>query len=1195
MLSRPQTKLRLLGNFIQRNILSLRSVFASLSSVVPQRITPKEESRHEQAGKIIDLFATIVQHIGRNDFEKLDSTIDLLRYHFPNVEHSWILNRFENAYRTNYPLEACLTLAAAHKTKPELLALSLEIYATLHILGKERQHDALFEKICQGLNLHEIAGQISELITNPKSPAPHPIESLSFSSRLGESDFMLNAQEEGIRFRALRCVNLLLIINDGEQSIKLRGHRLHKGSILTIAENQSICLKRSRIDYSNIIFLMQAKYSGVKLVSYLQLDGDSLSITRQRSIHSLVRARFGTYVDLEILRRDAHCSISDIEISPDGSITTGYSNPFKLRGQGPFYFADVTRRNALDRSFQLDPKERKILVTNLRSMNRPGALMLTPGLASGCVFEVSYSSDTNTGELHILEGCDNILIDGQALRSKFVELKDGDLINLSPEQSLRCRFRIGILEEESGSIQKIVVDSLTKDYSRTGRVIDNISFSLNRGEMACIIGPSGSGKSTLLALLAGHIEANLGSIRYNGTKLTPQARSLRRHIAYIPREDILDEAMTVGEHIYQASIVRHPKLNKTDRVRRVMAILNFVGLSHLSQRNVGRAGARTISDGERTRVNLGLDLTGTAEVYLIDEPISGLSSADSERVIQTLDDMSNSRILICTLHRPSFPLLQRFKKVMVLDAKGHMAFWGSPDEMMRYFEKAAEEHKLIISPESHSIGGADYVLEVLDAPNTMLKERTNLSDNFWQSRFENKQYHDRAKMPDNVIEIEKNINYLPSRKLIELWRLFTLWLTRSFLSRMRSRMGLYTILLEGPVLAILISGSLRVATELDYTFYKSLHIGEYIFLSLILAMFFGLTNAACEILRDRPIIKRESNYKLFISGYILSKILVLTFIASIQCALYLLVSNAILNINSMFWPHFGVMVLTAFVGITLSLMISSIVRSERVALNIVPLLLVPQILLAGAMIKFEDMNDITPKIPEWLLPASLDYRLSNLRHRVAYQDKVTHNIETKPIPLIAEFCPLRYAFELMFVVQTDANLWEKESDIINKKREYLKKYGDPKQLRFIQRAVLALNSVSTDAEEARRILRRVRKAALANNEKFFDELSKEQEQIRKDNPKAMPLEFFYTNRKLTELKGGIKSARKDARRAESRGFFLSPQQAKFSSSINHSEDDNTVPTIWRNVIYLFLMGCFPILICGWQLRRITRGYNKISR
>ena len=70
---------------------------------------------------------------------------------------------------------------------------------------------------------------------------------------------------------------------------------------------------------------------------------------------------------------------------------------------------------------------------------------------------------------------------------------------------------------------------------------------------------------------------------------------------------------------------------------------------------------------------------------------------------------------------------------------------------------------------------------------------------------------------------------------------------------------------------------------------------------------------------------------------------------------------------------------------------------------------------------------------------------------------------------------------------------------------------------------------------------------------------------------------------------GVKTARKDGRINESRGYFLSSRQPRPFSEQNHETDDGTISTISRNAVYLFLMGLFPILLAGWRLRSICRG------
>ncbi|MBR5887379.1 MAG: ATP-binding cassette domain-containing protein [Akkermansia sp.] len=1173
----------------RRRFVALRGRLAKAFSRVPRRLAARNESRRGHAGVVVDLFASIMARVDGIGIEDLDTTMDMLRSDFPNVEHSWLAARFQAAYTARYSLDDTLKLASAQRTEEERIALALEILTMLYRVGGDLTNPTLFDRITNGLNLPGYASMLEELIITPGKDAPAPIQSLSFTHAHSDNSVTLAKEEGNVSFRALHCVHVLLIINDSRKPFTICGRILHQGDMQLLSPGQSVELSEWCLGYNTIRSLIQNRYSGVSYVGYLYREYDEMSISRQRPRNALARVRFSLHVQLEILNRDADFKIDGKTLQPGDVIKTTYYTPFTIMGLGPYRFAELHNVEAPGRSYQLAPDTRKLLVTNLPYINSTSALMLTPGLAPAVVFEVSYSRTETTGTLRIIEGNAGITVNGIPVKGD-TPLNDGDLISLSHVQSLRCRFSTGVLDEESSLIHTLKVQGLTRDFVRTGRVVDNIDFTLKRGEMACILGPSGSGKSTLLSMLAGHLSPSFGTVQYNKELLTPHATKLRRYIAYIPREDILDEAMTVGEHIYHASIARHPRLNDADRKRRVLSILNYVGLGALANRNVGRAGERTISDGERTRLNLGLDLSGTAEVFLIDEPISGLSSGDAERVIDTLENMAASRILLCTLHRPSQVILNRFKKVMVLNSNGQMAFWGSPTEMVNYFRKSAQEMGLHVSREAVAAGGADYVFEVLEAPYTRLGNEQRPSPTMWQNLFEGYCYRRNSVNPPPEQEQEsesRTIPPLPRRNPLVLWRLFYLWMNRTFLARVRSRMGLYAVLLEGPVLALLIAGTLRAASDVEYTFYKSLHINEYLFLSLVLAMFFGLTDSACEILRDRPLIRRESNYKLFIPGYLLAKVLVLTGIAAVQCALYLWVGNAILGIEQMFWQHMGVMVLTAFVGISLSLMVSALVRSERTALNIVPLLLVPQILLAGALVRFEEMNEFSPKMPTFL-PEKIDRSLSNLRHRVAYQDEETHNITSKPVPFIAEFCPLRYAFEMMFVTQTHGNLWEVETGLVNARREHLKEHGSLDEVRFIQRAALLLNSPAANADEARSILRRVRKAALYHDEKYLERLSIELEE-REPQAGDQPIEFFFSNRKLQVVKEGVKTARKDGRKNELRGFFLAPRQARSFSGINQETDAHSVSTIIRNAVYLLIMGLCPIVVAAMRLRSICRG------
>ncbi len=1187
-------------------LLKFRNKITGALTKEPTRLAAGDESRRAHAAVVVDLFATIMAQVEGIGMEDMDTTMDMLRYDFPNVEHSWLAERFQQAYTAELSLSTVLSVACANRTQAERMALALEILTMLFRVGGDFTNPTLFDKVTTGLNLPGQAQLLEKLIHSPGLLAPAPLEVLRFSGDVAYANVTLSDKDKKIRFRAINCAHVLLIVNDASSALPLHGRILHKGDIQILSPGQHIELHGGKLSYNTIRSLIQAQYTNASFAAFLHCDNDEVYVSRHRRKNCITKLKFGVHVEIEVLRKDAEIRLDGELLAENSTICTSYYTPFTVAGLGPYCLAELHGLENPGKSFQLDPECRRLLVTNLPYVNKSGALMLTPGLAPGCVFEVGYSKVTGVGEFRFIEGMRHaIKINGNPLKENIVALSDGDLIALGHLQQLRCRFIAGVLDEETSLINQLKVTGLTRDFVRAGRVVDNIDFSLKRGEMACILGPSGSGKSTLLNMLSGHLSPSFGSIHYNNERLTPHSTALRRHIAFIPREDILEETMTVGEHVYQASVSRRPRLTHADRMRRVQTVLSFVGLSRLIDRRVGKKGERTLSDGERTRLNLALDLTSTSEVFLIDEPISGLASVDAEQIIDTLKNMSTGRILICTLHRPSQTILNRFDKVMVLNSHGQMAFWGTPAEMKDYFQHAARELCLHVSREAVSAGGAEYAFEVMSAPFKRLGNNKLPNADLWQERFEKHQYSKQRKKEEEEAP-SKSIPPLPRRSVAELWRLFKLWIMRTFIGRIRSRMSMYALLLEAPILALLIAGTLRAASTEEYLFYHSLHINEYLFLSLVLAMFFGLTDSACEIIRDRNLIRRESNYKMFIPGYLLAKILVLTGIASLQCALYLWVSNHILEIQAMFWQHFGIMTLTAFIGIALSLMVSSLVRSEKTALNIVPLLLVPQILLAGALIRFEEMNEFCPEAPGFI-PQCVTNTLSKLRHRVAYQNEKTHEISSKPIPLIAELCPLRYAFEMMFVTQANYNLWEIEYTQIEEHRKELRnELEEAKQrviqaptkeekekaekiysqlsnhIRLVNNAVLLLNSAADSSDEAKDVLRLSRKAALTHNEGLLKEI-----ESRFDGT-GHAVESYFTNQKIMELREGVNLARKDNRISENRGFFLAPRQARTFSGMDHRTEEGSVSTLARNTFYLFIMGLCPILVAAWRLRRICR-------
>src|SRR5436305_11557221 len=121
-------------------------------------------------------------------------------------------------------------------------------------------------------------------------------------------------------------------------------------------------------------------------------------------------------------------------------------------------------------------------------------------------------------------------------------------------------------------------------------------------------------------------------------------------------------------------------------------------------------------------------------------------------------------------------------------------------------------------------------------------------------------------------------------------------------------------------------------------------------------MFLGLTNSADDIIRDRVVLQRERNLNVRLPYYIFAKTVSLGVFALLQCVLFVLIGNYILEIRGMIWIYLGIVFMTAMGGVALGLLISSLVSDPKTAANMVPLVLIPQIIMGGALIKYEDMN-----------------------------------------------------------------------------------------------------------------------------------------------------------------------------------------------------------------------------------------------
>lgn len=1086
-------------------------------------------------GPLVDTFASFTALDQQLDPVEAAVALDLLRNAFPEADHGWLARRLQRALRTPRPLARMAAELRDRLDDTGKLALGLQLFTLVDAAGQSVRGRASFEVFMRRLGRPEYGQAIIEEMTAGQEPSAPPFEKLVFGGEAeAATDIVLPPQAEGVGFRVYRAGDLVLVRNTGSGLLWVRGRSLEPGTFLRMRERQQLLVPGWSLTFEDLVFFLNAAHTGRGPAIFISRSENGLRAERARSRQSLLRLRFGVKVEVEVLQT-SRLRISGQPVPPPGRALTCSFHEWLTLDESIRIQMDSLRRQAIAVSgrFRLASDRREYLVSNDPGAISAGDLLLSPGLGPRAVLRIRFNPTQATGELEIVESERQVLVNGLSVRG-YRTLADGDLIRLSESQAIRCRFSEGILDEERTLIRALSVESLLHDFGPNNRALDNISFQVERGEMLCIIGPSGSGKSTLLSTLSGQLAPQRGYVRLNGISLYDNLPRLRPFIAHMPQEEALNPQITVREHLRHSAAVRRPHLSPAEQERRVDSILAELGLQSLAHRRVGSPGEKALSGGERSRLNLGLDLSSPAEIFLFDEPISGLSSKDSEHVAETLRALARDKIVIASLHRPNAQVLRLFDKVLLLDSGGRVAFFGTPRAMLGYFTEACSELGLTPAlPPPDAPLGADFVFDVLETPLANIGARNSpgaarrFPPTFWQERFESTNLvaevhrHEAATRLGDLPRAEDNMPIpVPApRSSRQLLTLFLTHFQRSLLSKFRNRGTIYSTLLEAPILAFLIGITLRSSPEGGYDFSTALHIPAYLFLSATVAMFLGLTNSATEILRDRPILRRERNTRSHAGLYVIAKFAVLGLLGAIQCLTYLVVGNAVLEIRGMLLEHWLWMTLTAWTGTGMALVISALVKSERAALTSVPLLLVPQMLLAGALVPFTEMN-----------------------HNLFSDALTPRDKGGEPVP--AMVMPLRYAYEAMLVTQATRNHFEIERDRIQRRidntRELANLSGETaERMQMLKDGLTALLAAgATEPATAEYLLSRITEVTRRGTRADLETMN-----IWPDQKRTRPASDFFVNQRIDLLVRQAETFRNDYRRTNHAHVFLATERA----------------------------------------------------
>jgi ABC-type multidrug transport system ATPase subunit len=500
-------------------------------------------------------------------------------------------------------------------------------------------------------------------------------------------------------------------------------------------------------------------------------------------------------------------------------------------------------------------------------------------------------------------------------------------------------------------------------FKNSDNGVRKMNFRIESGNLIGLMGGSGVGKTTMLNLLHGKTQPTAGNIFINGYDLNAESEKLTGLIGFVPQDDMLIEELTVYQNMYFNARLcfgdfNEDQLNKT--VDKVLADLDLMDIKDLQ---VGDPMNKKVSGGQRKRLNIGLELMREPGVLFVDEPTSGLSSFDSEKVMTLLKNQALAGKLVFTIiHQPSSDILKMFDRLWILDKGGYMIYDGDPVEALVYFKTETSQANAAESecPNCGNIETEDILhiveVKVIDNSGFAGKER-QVSPKEWYEKYKKKM------MP--VFKGENARSALPQSnfRLPEKWAQIKIFVSRNVTRKLADRQYMTINLLEVPILSLILGFLSKFSENGVYTFGANKNYPVFLFMAIIVSLFVGLTVSAEEIYRDRKILEREKFLNISRSSYLLSKITFLFVMSAIQSLSFVVVANILLEVKGMLFQQWLVLFSTACFGNMLGLNISAGMRTAVSIYILIPLLLVPMLLLGGAMIKFDDLHkSISKKI-----------------------------------------------------------------------------------------------------------------------------------------------------------------------------------------------------------------------------------------
>jgi ABC-type multidrug transport system ATPase subunit/pSer/pThr/pTyr-binding forkhead associated (FHA) protein len=596
-----------------------------------------------------------------------------------------------------------------------------------------------------------------------------------------------------------------------------------------------------------------------------------------------------------------------------------------------------------------------------------------------------------------LRSTNGTFVNGQPVTGRRM-LKPADIIHIGPYKFVYTSAGFN----QSSSAGRVRVDgvSIRREVGggKSRRVLLNdICITVQPREFVCFVGGSGAGKSTLMKACAGIFRVE-GRILVNGEDLVENYDAWKAMLGYVPQDDIVHGDLTVDHAVRYAAKLRLPK--DTRRAELDGAIDRVLGdVEMLPHRDKL---IRSLSGGQRKRVSIAVEMLSEPSLFFLDEPTSGLDPGLEKKMMYTMRRLADGgRTIIMVTHATAN--ITQADHVAFL-ARGRLVWYGPPGEALAHFA----------------------VRDFSDIYTEIEKDPEGLEKRYRASAAYRKYVLDRQKvLPGKASTAGATRSARPvlEKRTAGSFRQFFI-LTRRYAELvLRDRLLLLILLAVMPVIGLMlgvmakrhdflgmdgpaVERELAAAEGMLAAFPRIADTQKLLFMVSLAVVLLGLFGAAYEVVKERPVYRRERMVNLRIGPYLLSKVFVLFGFALVQCA-------ALLGILLMFVdpPAAGVLMdpraemfvtlaLTALASILMGLFVSAAAPNANTVIYVILLVVFSQILLTGTI--FELPKAVKPAsygmVTRWSVQAlgsTVDMERLNRQTRYLIKTTVEREVTVK--------------------------------------------------------------------------------------------------------------------------------------------------------------------------------------------------------